>query len=324
MIQHRHEFDIALQRIWREERGNHDGEPASYIPELARANPDDFGMAIMPINGRIHAAGDAEKPFAIQAISKALSFCFALRCAGYPAVAKRVGFEPGSVAFNAIELDPLTQKPFNPMVDAGAIAISGLLCETLGPRAFDILLACFSSAAGRRLSVNEEVYLSEMKAGNRHRAICHLLRSHGVIKADADTVLDLYFRQCAITVNAIDLATIGACLANMGENLTGEEVFDVNAVRLTLSVMFTCGMHDYAGNWACEVGIPAKGGIAGGIMGVINRQLGIACYSPRLDRKGNSVRAVRSFARLSDDLGLHVFDCTNAGSAVARAYLACW
>lgn len=319
----RHELDIALQRIWQEERSNAGGAVANYIPELGRADPDDFGLAIVSVKGRVHRVGDAEKPFTIQSVSKALAFCLALQHAGHEVVSGRVGFEPSGDAFNAIELLPGANKPFNPMVNAGAIAMSGLLCETFGPAAFDRLLETFSAAAGRTLAVDERVYRSEKDTGNRNRAIAYLLLGHDILRCDPEEALDVYFRQCAISVTALDLAAIAACLANMGEQpLTGREVFDVQAVRTTLSVMFTCGMYDYAGNWACDVGIPAKSGVGGGIMGVINRQFGVASYSPRLDAKGNSVRGVASFAKLADEFGLHVFDCTNTGSAIAGAYVA--
>ena len=318
-----HEFDIALERIWTEERSNHKGAVADYIPALSRANPDDFGLAVMSVRGRLHAAGDAEKPFTIQSISKTFAFCLALQCAGYRAVSSRVGFEPSGDAFNATEVLPGSNKPFNPMVNAGAIAIAGLLCETLGPSAFEQLLACFSGAAGRALSVDERVYLSEKATGKQNRTIAHLLLGHGILNVDPELALDFYFRQCAISVTALDLAAMAACLANMGQQpATRAEVFqDIEALRTTLSVMFTCGMYDYAGNWACDVGIPAKSGVGGGILGVINRQFGIASYSPRLDQKGNSVRGVASFAKLTEEFGLHVFDCTNAGSAIAGTYL---
>lgn len=317
-----HEFDLALRRVHEAQRHNTAGVVADYIPELGKANPEDFGMAVVTVRGRLHAVGDAGKTFTIQSVSKALAFCLAVQAAGHAKVVSRVGFEPSGDAFNAIELDPATGKPFNPMVNAGAIAVAGLLCEQLGAGAFDTLMTTFGAAAGRTLSIDEKVYQSEKATGNRNRAIAYLLLTHGLLRVDPETALDFYFRQCSVSVSAIDLAAMGACLANMGQNpVTGKDVFDVAAVRLTLSVMFTCGMYDYAGNWACDVGVPAKSGVGGGIMGVINRQLGISSYSPRLDAKGNSVRGVQGFAALAEEFGLHVFDCTNLGSAVTGAYL---
>lgn len=317
------EFDISLQRIWKEEHHNKAGAVANYIPELSNANPDDFALAIVTTKGRIYAAGDTAKLFTLQSISKSLAFCLALETAGYDLVTSRVGFEPSGDAFNAIELEPSTQKPYNPMINAGAIAICGLLCEKLGQSAFDHLMKSIETAAGRPLTLDKEVYLSEKQNGHRNKAIAFLLKAHGILKIEPEVALDLYFRQCSISLNVVDLAQIGACLANMGQNAsTGAEVFDVRAVRLTLAMMFTCGMYNYAGNWACEVGIPAKSGVSGGIVGVINRQLGLASYSPLLDSKGNSIRGIRSFLSLAEEFGLHVFDCTNTGSAIAARYLA--
>lgn len=312
----RHEFDTVLEQVWSTHRENRQGMVADYIPELSKAAPDDFGLAIATTNGRLHTAGNAEVPFTIQSISKALTFCLALELAGRDAVLARVGVEPSGDAFNAIVFDPVNKRPFNPMVNAGAITVAGILCEALGTGAFDFVMDRFSDAAGRRLSLDDAVYRSEAETGHRNRAIAHLLLANDVLRVPPEDALDLYFRQCSISVTASDLARIGATLANMGENpVTGRAAFELRAVRNTLAVMFTCGMYDYAGNWAYDIGVPAKSGVGGGILGVVNRQLGIATYSPRLDTRGNSVRGIASFELLAEELGLHAFDCTNMGSS---------
>jgi len=305
----------ALQRAWNQHKDNGDGVVADYIPELSRADPDHFGVAIATANGKLYAVGDVEVPFTIQSVSKAFAFCLALEIAGPQRVSGRVGVEPSGDPFNAIVFDPDTNRPFNPMVNAGAIAISGLLCEYLGNDAFDFLLNRFSIAAGRKLTVDEKVYASEFETGHRNRAIAHLLLANGALAGSPDKALDLYFKQCSISVTAVDLARMGATFANMGQNPLEKSIaFELTSVRRTLSVMFTCGMYDYAGHWAYDVGIPAKSGVGGGIVGVINRQLGIGTYSPRLDRKGNSVRGIATFEMLAEEFGLHAFDCTNVGS----------
>lgn len=312
----RHEFDSALERAWSANCDNHDGAVASYIPELTKARPEDFGLAIATVTGRIHAVGDVDTPFTIQSVSKALVYCLALEIAGPDKVASRVGVEPSGDPFNAIVFDPGTNRPFNPMVNAGAIAVAGLLHEHLGGDAFAFMMDRFAAAAGRPLTLNEDVYQSEAETGHRNRAIAHLLLANDALAVAPDDALDLYFRQCSINVTALDLARIGASFANMGINpVTRAAAFDLQSVRSTLAVMFTCGMYDYAGHWAYDVGIPAKSGVGGGILGVVNRQLGIASYSPRLDAKGNSVRGVASFEMLAEDFGLHAFDCTNIGSS---------
>lgn len=311
-----HEFDAVLARALAGYRDLQDGEVAEYIPELAKVSPDQFGLAIATVGGRLHTAGDVEVPFTIQSISKALTFCLAVELRGRDFLLSRVGVEPSGDAFNSIVFDPATNRPFNPMVNAGAITVAGVLVETLGEGAFDFVMERLSEAAGCKLAFDEAVYRSEAETGHRNRAIAHLLLANGALAVPAQDAVDLYFRQCSINVTATDLARIGATLANMGENpATGRAAFDLRAVRDTLALMFTCGMYDYAGRWAYDVGVPAKSGVGGGILGVVNRQLGIATFSPRLDRKGNSVRGVASFAMLADELGLHAFECTNQGSA---------
>jgi glutaminase len=193
----------------------------------------------------------------------------------------------------------------------------------LGDDALPFVLDRFSQAAGRRLRISEAFYRSEAETGHRNRAIGHLLLNVGAARPPIEGALDLYFKQCSILVTAADLARMGATLANIGENpVTGEQVFDVRAVRDTLSIMFTGGMYDHSGSWALDVGVPAKSGVGGGIVGVVNRQLGIGTYSPRLDAKGNSVRGLAAFRQLADELGLHAFDCTNYGSDFMRGLVA--
>lgn len=303
-------------------RARVDGAVADYIPELAKVAPDPFGIAIATVAGKVYTVGDAEALFTIQSVSKALTYCMALELVGRERMLDFVGVEPSGDAFNAIEFDPETHRPFNPLVNAGAITVAGLLCSELGgDAAYAAVLTRISAAAGRPLDLNEAVYRSEKATGHRNRAIGHLLLSAGAIEEPVEEALDLYFRQCSINVTAADLALIGATLANMGEHpVTGEQVFDISAIRDTQAVMQSCGMYDYSGSWAYDVGVPAKSGVGGGIMGVVNRQLGLASFSPRLDRKGNSVRGVECFKRLSDEMGLHAFDPTNTGSAYVGAF----
>ena len=299
---------------------NVDGSVADYIPELARAEPDRFGISLATADGSIYCVGDAEQPFTIQSVSKAFAFCLALELIGRDAVMERVGVEPSGDAFNSIVFDPHTNRPFNPMVNAGAITIDGIIHEVAGIGAFELVLERLSMAAGRKLSMDEAVYRSESETGHRNRAIGHLLRNVGALQDSVDDVVDLYFRQCSVQVTATDLAWMGATLAHLGKNpVTGKQVFDLNCVRNTLAVMFTCGTYDFSGNWAYNVGVPAKSGVGGGICGVVNRQLGIGTYSPRLDSKGNSVRGAAVFTDLAEELGLHAFDCTNVGSAFVRS-----
>jgi glutaminase len=298
---------------------NREGALADYIPELAAVNPDHFGIAVAAVDGSVHEIGDTNQPFTIQSVSKAFVYCLALELVGRDAVLARVGVEPSGDAFNAIVFDPRTNLPFNPMMNAGAIAVSGIVQEVAGSEAFDLIIDRLSEAAGRRLAMDEAVYRSESETGHRNRAIGHLLRNVGAIPGSADDIVDLYFRQCSILVTAADLARMGATLAHIGQNpQTGRHVFELTAVRNALAVMLTCGMYDYSGNWVYDIGVPAKSGVGGGIVGVVNRQLGIGTFSPRLDPNGNSVRGIAAFRDIGDELGLHVFDCVNLGSTFLR------
>jgi len=315
------DINHVLDHIFKTVVQNREGALADYIPELAKIDPDLFGLALATKNGKVYSIGDVASTFTIQSISKALNYCIALELMGREAVLERVGVEPSGDRFNAIEFDPRTLRPYNPMVNAGAITIAGLLCDRLGDEAYPYILDRFSQAAGRQLELDKGVYRSELLTGHRNRAIGHLLLSTQAIEEPVDRALDLYFRQCSISVTAVDLAVIGATFANLGQNpLTGKQVFETTAVRNTLSVMFTCGMYDYSGNWAHDVGLPAKSGVGGGILGIVNRQLGIGTFSPRLDSNGNSVRGLASFQILSDEFGLHAFDPTNRGSGLVSHF----
>jgi glutaminase len=289
---------------------------------LAKVSPDQFGVCVVTAGGRVFEAGDSDRLFTIQSSSKPFTLGLALNEFGADKVLQFVGVEPSGDAFNSIELHGLTNRPFNPMINTGAITITALLHAKYGDRTFDHVLDCFSTIAGRQLTVDEDVYESERRTGHRNRAIAHLLLNFGVVHDDAEAALDVYFRQCAIQVTARDLAIMGATLANMGcHPITGRSAFSVRYVKDILSIMFTCGMYDYSGQWAYRVGVPAKSGVGGGVMAVVNRQLGIGTYSPRLDRFGNSVRGTEVCIDLASRLGLHVFDCVNVGSSFLDAIL---
>ncbi|GGC01759.1 hypothetical protein GCM10011352_29890 [Marinobacterium zhoushanense] len=301
---------------------NFEGEIATYIPELSKADPAHFGAAFVTSNGSIVEAGTADVCFTIQSISKPLTYGMALEAFGEDEVAKYVGVEPSGDAFNSIELEKLSNRPFNPMVNAGAITVTAMLYQKYGDNTFHEIMSRFSAAAGRQLEFDEDVYRSESRTGHRNRAIAYLLLNFGMVPDQVEAALDIYFKQCSILVNCRDLATIAATLSNLGKNpVTQTEVFDIDRVKDMLSIMFTCGMYDYSGQWAYRVGVPAKSGVSGGVMSVVNRQLGIATYSPLLDSKGNSCRGIRLCTDLAQELGLHVFDCMNAGSSYLNAML---
>jgi glutaminase len=318
----KHELQSAIEQLHQRWRGDESGEVATYIPELGRADPHKFGIALVTSNGRLFETGDSDTPFTIQSISKPLTFGMALEAVGASKVARHVGVEPSGDAFNAIELMNGTNRPYNPMINSGAITVTALLHEKYGHETFDLILDRLSVAAGRTLAVDQAVYESEARTGHRNRAIAHLLLNFGMVHADAEQALDVYFKQCAVLVTGRDLATIGATIGNMGTNpVTRAQAFELNTVKSMMAIMFTCGMYDYSGEWAYRVGVPAKSGVAGGVMAVVNRQLGIATYSARLDPRGNSHRGIEVCAELAGSFGLHAFDCLNAGSTFLEALI---
>ncbi len=312
----RHEIQTLVDALHAKYLPLIDGDVATYIPELAKANPDDFGVCLVTADGRVFEAGDCDRPFTIQSVSKPFTFGMAIEECGHDLVFERVDVEPSGDSFNAIELQKLTNRPHKRMVNAGAITVTALLQARHGIAAPGHLLDRFSALAGRRLTIDAAVYESEHRTGHRNRAIAHLLLNFGMVHEEAEAALDLYFRQCSILVTCRDLAMMAATLSNMGCNpVTGETALAMSSVKDVLSVMFTCGMYDYSGQWAYRVGVPAKSGVAGGVMAVVNRQLGIGTYSPRLDRYGNSTRGIEVCSELASRLGLHVFDCLNIGSS---------
>ena len=297
-----------LEQCHAEIAGDIAGTVADYIPELSKADPDDFGISIATTDGYVYEVGDSAISFTIQSISKTFVFALALETIGAEKVEGLIGVEPSGDVFNSIRLRA-DNRPFNPMVNAGAIACSGLIYDAEKQDAFGHILAMLGRFAGRKLGMDEAVFASERATGDRNRAIAYLLRNHGVIKGDVDAVLDVYFGQCSVLVTARDIAVMAATLANRGRNpLSGEQVVSPYAVARTLSVMTSSGMYDYAGEWIYRVGMPAKSGVGGGIVAALPSQLGLGTYSPRLDRHGNSVRGLKVCEALSARFDLHLFN----------------
>lgn len=298
------------------------GEVATYIPELGKANPDDFAICIATTEGDVFRAGDYTKEFTIQSMCKPFAFQMALEQHGVEKVMQHVGVEPSGDAFNAIELDAKTSRPFNPMINAGAIAISSLIKGDPVQDGIEAFVERMSDAADRPLRIDYDVMRSEALTGNRNRAIAYMMRTFEVIDERLHDTLQQYFAQCSLLVSCEDMARIAATAANMGINpISKKQVFDFQYLKYMLTVMFTCGLYDYAGGWAYEVGLPAKSGVGGGIFGVVNRQLGVSVYSPRLDAQGNSVRGILACKELAVHLGLHAFEFTNIGSTFMQCFM---
>jgi len=299
-----------------------DGAVASYIPELAQIDPEQFGIALVTADGFVYEVGDTRRPFTMQSISKPLIHGLALHDHGREAVLARIGVEPSGDPFNAILFDDRRNRPFNTMVNTGAIAATSLIRGAGVADRMARILDLVRALNGRPAEIDLAVYRSEAQSGHRNRAIAYLELNNGMIEGDVDAHLDLYFRQCAILTSATDLAFIAATLARGGRHpLTGEQALAPEHVRDVLSVMTSCGMYDYAGEWELRVGLPAKSGVGGGIMAVLPGQLGIGVFSPRLDEYGNPLRGVRVCEELSRRLQLHLLDYRGrARPAIRRGY----
>jgi len=306
---HRAKIIAALSELHARYKDRVDGEVANYIPELAKANPDHFGICLVTVDGEVYGVGDFEEPFTIQSVSKPFVYAQALEDAGREAVLARVGVEPSGDAYNSIIRLDLSNRPHNSMVNAGAIAVTGLIKGDDPAERLNRTLETLGRYIGRRPSIDVSVFISERTTGHRNRAIGHLLLHFGIIENRVDEILDLYFQQCSVVVNTRDLATMAATLANRGINpFTGERAIERQYLRDVLTVMHTCGMYNYAGEWAYTVGLPAKSGVSGGIIAVVPGHFGLAVYSPRVDARGNSVRGIRVCEDLSRDAGLHLFE----------------
>ena len=297
-----------------------EGTVATYIPELGKADPRWFGICVATVDGHVYEVGDSRLPFTIQSISKPFVYGLALEDRGKSAVLERIGVEPTGEAFNEISLEPGSGRPRNPLINAGAIAATALVAGRSAEDRWARIQTLFELYAGRSLALDEAVYQSERETGHRNRAIGHMLRNFGILDDAPDGPLDLYFRQCSISVTCRDLALMAATLATGGVNpVTRQRAIGADNVDEVLSVMTTCGMYDYAGEWLYRVGFPAKSGVAGGVLAVLPGQFGIGVFSPPLDARGNSVRGVAVCTALSNELELHSLRAARTALSPIRA-----
>lgn len=298
-----------LDHLLEQVRDDDSGELADYIDELAAADPEKLGVALCTTSGNLYSAGDDDCEFTIQSISKPFVYALALEELGAAEVHKYVGVEPSGEAFNAISLEEDTHRPANPMINAGAIAVNQLIngAESSVQERVEKIRAFFSKLAGRELRIDASLVESELANAHRNLAIAHLLREFGMVQDQAHDAIDSYTQQCSVLVTVRDLAAMAATLANGGvQPVTGERVCSAAAARITQAVMTSAGMYDGSGQWMVNVGIPAKSGVAGGLIGTMPGQLGLASLSPRLNEQGNSVRGVRIFREMSASLGLNL------------------
>jgi glutaminase len=308
-------FESYLAELLDEIRADMSGDVATYIPELGRADPNWFGIAICTVDGHVYEVGDTGVEFTIQSVSKPFVYGLALQERGLDEVLSRVGVEPSGNTFNAIVVDG-SNRPFNPMVNAGAIV------STAMSRSEEQVLGLLGRFAGRELSVDDAVYQSERITGDRNRAIGYLMSSFELMGDDASAAIDRYFRQCSVSVRCRDLAIMAGTLANRGLNpVTGVSALGEAEVESVISVMSSCGMYDASGEWMLRVGMPAKSGVSGAVIAVMPGQFGIAVYSPLLDHHFNSVRGLQVCERMSAEFTLHPMRFqADVGGVIRRIY----
>ncbi len=303
------DVELSVDEAYYEYRSHEEGVVADYIPVLAEADPDWFGVAVAQTGGRVHGVGDCDVEFTVQSISKAFVFALVCDAIGHDVIKEKVGVNNTGLPFHSVMAIELNRgHPMNPMVNAGALATTALVPGASAEEQWKLIRSGMSQFAGRSLELDGAVYHSEMVSNQRNQAIARLLESYGQIDRDPPEVVDVYTRQCSLRVTASDLAVMGATLAGGGINpVTAEKVVSPEVCRDTLAVMASTGLYERSGEWLFEIGLPAKSGVSGGIVAIAPGKGGIGSFSPLLDSAGNSVRGQRATAHLSRTLGLNLF-----------------
>jgi len=315
-------FCGEMSEIFNEAKKNRSGKVANYIPQLGRVNAEYFSTAITTVSGQRFSMGDAQVPFCLQSVSKPINYCLALEEHGAEKVSQHIGREPSGKGFNELSLND-KGLPHNPMINSGAIMCASLIHPdfNLADR-FDFILRAWQRLSGyARVSFNNPVYLSERETADRNFALGYFMREKGAFSPNTDLVqtLELYFQCCSIEMETEGLSVVAASLANGGIcPVTGEKILEPTTVQHCLSLMASCGMYDFSGEFAFSIGLPSKSGVSGAVMVVVPNVMGIAIWSPRLDHLGNSVRGIEFCTRLVEAYNFHVYDSIMVGSSAAK------
>jgi len=314
------EFSSTIKGIFTECKKNNTGENANYIPQLARANPDHWGVSVCTVDGQRLCLGDSQQQFTIQSTSKPITYAMLLHHLGHKTVHKYEGCEPSGRTFNEIALD-YKDKPHNPMVNSGAIMSSALLLQLVNPEfntadKYDMVMNFFKDmAGGEYIGFDNAVYMSEKENADRNTALAFFMRENNCFpkgvssRHDITAILEFYYQICSLKATCESLSVLAATLANGGKcPITSVQVINPSEVRHVLSLMYSCGMYHYSGQFAFNVGLPAKSGVSGVVMLVVPNVMGVVMYSPRIDTVGNSVRGVEFCERLVKKYNFHMFD----------------
>jgi glutaminase len=303
------EIDAALKAAHDKYKTLKEGANADYIPALAKVDSNIYGIALVTVDGKVYTAGDVASEVSIQSISKVFTMAKVMEEKGVEAIESNMGVDATGQVFNSIvAVEQYKGAEMNAMVNPGAITATSMVGGASRDEIWKKILGWHGEFAGRTLSVNQEVFKSESDTNQRNQAISMLMYAYGHIKANPLQATDIYTEQCSISVNAKDLATMAATLANGGKNpVTGKQVMKSENVPEVLAVMATAGLYDDTGKWLYKTGLPAKSGVGGGILAVSPGKFGIAVISPPLDKAGNSVRAQKAIADISNALGGNPF-----------------
>lgn len=309
------EVEAVVREAYDKFKSDTSGKNADYIPFLAQVDSKMFGVAVVTTDNQVISIGEINYKFSIQSISKVYTLALAMDELGPDRVFERIGSEPTGRAFNSpVAVVDMPTHTANPYVNAGAIATTSLVSAKTADEKWNKILAFYGKAAGEPLSLIDEVYKSEAATNTGNKALSMLLAKYDRIYADPFESVDVYTKQCSVGVNVVQLARMGATLANNGVNpVTGERVIKAENVPYILSTMVMAGLYDGSGGWAWKVGLPAKSGVGGGIVAVVPGKGAIAVFSPRLDEAGNSVKAQRVIEYVAQKLDLNVFSPRSVG-----------
>jgi len=298
------EIDAALKAAYEKYKDIKEGANADYIPALAKVDPKIYGIALVTVDGKVYTTGDIKSEVSIQSISKVFTMAKVVEEQGVDAIENNMGVDATGQVFNSIvAVEQYKGAEMNPLVNPGAIASTSMVKGASREEIWNSILNWYGEFAGRKLGVNQEVFKSESDTNQRNQAISMLMYAYGHIKDKPLQATDIYTEQCSVSVNAKDLATMAATLANGGKNpATGKQVMKADNVPEVLAVMATAGLYDDSGKWLYHTGLPAKSGVGGGIIAVSPGKFGIAVISPPLDKAGNSVRAQKAIADISNAL----------------------
>lgn len=286
------------------------GKPANYIPALSKADPNHLGISVLTVEGKNYSAGDVHVPFSIQSVSKIFSLIHVLNSCGKEKVLEKVGMEPsGNPFYSLVQLEYESGKPRNPLINAGAIAVAGLMPGNSAQEKSDGLLRFLNGIMGESvLKINQEIYRSESDTSHRNRAVGYFMKHFGVIDDEVEPAVDAYFRQCSIEMTCAQLSRLALFFAGGGEDpLTGIKITEPKHVQWVHALMAMCGLYDASGEFACTVGLPGKSGVGGGILAVVPGRMVISTFGPALDQKGNSIGGLKALEYLSNAMNLSLF-----------------